>query len=247
MPTLGAQLHNHLTATYGLRVQAIANRFHTSTTNVYDTLLDPAYDPIGAWHAGTFPLDVTDPLNFASCYPTAETLFPVLTGPGAQVFTGANPVANYNDANALRADLANLIAGMQQAIANHQDVVYRIELAGHGFTLVIRNGGAGHEVELIECLAHATSLTVSLDFPTRTVAATIQALQDMFSDNLVTRTAGAAFMGWRAQGIYLGPPYNADPVFPNIKFRWWAGLLDAGAGQRWTQQLEQRLNFYEAN
>ena len=48
MPTLGAQLHYRLTATYGVRVQAIANRFGANATNVYDTLLDPAFDAVGS-------------------------------------------------------------------------------------------------------------------------------------------------------------------------------------------------------
>ena len=54
-------------------------------------------------------------------------------------------------------------------------------------------------------------------------------------------------MGWNAQGLWLGNPYNADPVFPNIVFRWWASPLTAQWGTQWEQQFVQRLTFLETH
>lgn len=247
MPTLGKQLEQALNG-YAPRMQTQANRFGTNLVNISDVLLDPAYNLQGAWNHGTFRANVTDPLSFASCYPTAQALFPVLVGGGANPLNGSNPQGRYSDANALRAELANLVGRMRQAATARGDVVFRIELAGHGFTLVFRNDESGqYQAELIECLAHATSLTRSLTFDPKPVDGVIQALQAIFSDDINARTAGAAYFGWNATGLYLGAQYNADPVFPNIIFRWWSANLDAGWGTRWLQQFVNRLTFLEAN
>ncbi len=247
MPTLGQQLEQQLN-NFTARMQTQADRFGTNMVNISDALLDPAYNLQGAWQFGTFKANVLDPLSFASCYPTAQALFPVLTGPGAAHAKGTNPLGRYNDANALRTELASLIAEMRGAVTSRRDAVFRIELAGHGFTLVFRNDESGqYQVELIECLAHCSSLTKSLTFAPREVDAVGQALHQMFSDDLNTRVAGALYFNWNATALYLGMPYNADPVFPNIIFRWWAAPLDAGWRDRWMQQFTTRLTFLEAN
>lgn len=248
MPTLGKQLEQDLSTNYTVRMQTQANRFGTTMLNISDACLDPAYDLQGAWGIGTFQANVSDPLSFASCYPTALALFPILIGPGAQIVNGANPHGRYNDANALRAELANLLTQMQNAATGRHDVVFRIELAGHGFTLVFRNDESGqYQAELIECLAHATSLTVSLGFNPMPVNNVVQALQAIFNDDINVRTNGAAFFRWNATGLYLGHQYNADPVFPNIVFRWWAAPLNGGWRNRWMQQFVTRLAFLEVN
>ena len=107
-----------------------------------------------------------------------------------------------------------------QAVAAAADGVYRIEFAGHGFTIVLRNGGTGFQAELIESLAHSAPITRSLPSPPATPAVVIQCLQDMSGDNIATRVAGAGRMGWNAHALYLGQDaqHGGRIDFPQVRF-----------------------------
>jgi hypothetical protein len=248
MPTIGQTIAQDLNHRCALPIANLAAGLHTDVLSLAGILLDPAYDLGGSMNAGTLNADLANPLNYASCYPTAEHLFPVLAQAGQPVAHGAN-LNNYPSGNALRAQVAGLVNQMQTANGAGADGVYRIEFAGHGFTIVMRTAGAGMQAELIESLAHSAPITRSLGFGPAAPAAVIQNLQDMASDDLNTRVAGAASMGWNAHALYLGqdPQHGGHIDFPAVRFKWWATNLSPNWAAQWGVIFQTRFNLLAAS
>lgn len=291
--TIGEQLDP---GTFGAaRLNALLRNFTTTASpanrwKLADVLLDPAFafeDALAlAADIGNGMLrdNIRDPVTFASCYPTAQHLFPLLSGIAAQpgetgeqladrAATGAaaqgqsNALAALPDANTFRAEVGRLVASMQGYQAAGNEGVFRVEFAGHGFTLVLRHpqpGQPGLHVELIESLAHAASMDASLRQPGRAPDAVHQALRDMASDDHDTRVAGAEVFGWNADALFLhdagqpgqpGYPISSYPgqanalvgeYFPRTRMKWWANPLSAQAVGDWRAQAESRLTRLEA-
>lgn len=198
-----------------------------------------------------FMTDVQDPLNFASCYPTAEHLFPLLTQSvrdGGVLRQGANR-DTYASGAAFRQQVEVLIGVMQSAEASNTPYVFRIEYAGHGFTLISTLGGAGnaYQFELIESLAHSSAIADLLMRADRifTPAQVRQNLRQMADDNTDTRIAGAAAMGWNANALYLGrdPTHGNHVDFPQVRMKWWAAKLSQQWRNRWATQVQDRFNY----
>jgi hypothetical protein len=224
-----------------------------SRLNLVDVLLDPAYDPRGAVaiNQQVFESNLENPLDFASCYPTAEALFPLLSQSvreGGVLYQGANR-NTYGSGADFRQQVELLVGAMTRAEGSDTEYVFRIEFAGHGFTLIGTPGGAGgaYQFELIESLAHTAAIGASLVRQNRifTPAAAYQNLRDMADDNVDTRVAGAAAMGWNGNMLYLGrDPNNAGHVdFPAVRMKWWASKLSREWGTRWGAQIRDRFNY----
>ncbi|MFF6908138.1 DUF4157 domain-containing protein [Streptomyces sp. NPDC012389] len=232
---------------YATQLDELAAAIGTTRLNVLNALLDPAYDPMGAHGIAPEILDsnLKDPLEYASCFPTAHALFPVLTDPAAALPTeGPNP-QQAADVPEFQAAVRTLTDALRHAWDHGVESVFRIEYAGHGFTLVIRKAGEGSaHVELIESLAHAAGILPSLERPGRDIAAVTQALTMMASANTADRVAGAQELGWNAQALYLGDPQPGEQEhFPQTRMKWWAQPLSPQAGGNWTASFIQRLNF----
>jgi hypothetical protein len=224
MPTIGQAIIANFNTGLALPIANLAVALHTNVTSLAGILLDPAYDVQGSLNHGTLAADLLNPLDYASCYPTAEHLFPVLTLAGQAVGQGAN-LDTYPSWGAFRTQVAGLVNQMQTAVAAAADGVYRIEFAGHGFTIVLRNGGTGFQAELIQCL------------------------QDMSADNIATRVAGAGQMGWNAHALYLGQDaqHGGRIDFPQVRFKWWATNLSPNWGAQWGAQFQTRFNVLAAS
>lgn len=291
--TIGEQLNPQ---TFGAaRLNALLRNFTTTASpanrwKLADVLLDPAFafeDALAlAADIGNGMLrdNIRDPVTFASCYPTAQHLFPLLSGIAAQpgetseqladrAAQGAaaqgqsNALAALPDANTFRAEVGRLVASMQGYAGAGNEAAFRVEFAGHGFTLVLRHpqpGQPGLHVELIESLAHSASMDDSLRQPGRDPNAVYQALQDMASDDHDTRVAGAGVFGWNADALFLhdagqpgapGYPVSSYPgqanaivgeYFPRTRMKWWANPLSPQAVTAWHAQAEARLARLEA-
>ena len=248
MPTIGQAIIANFNTGLALPIANLTAALHTNVTSLAGILLDPAYDVQGSLNHGTLAADLLNPLDYASCYPTAEHLFPVLTLAGQAVGQGAN-LDTYPSWGAFRTQVAGLVNQMQTAVAAAADGVYRIEFAGHGFTIVLRNGGTGFQAELIESLAHSAPITRSLPFPPMTPNVVIQCLQDMSADNIATRVAGAGQMGWNAHALYLGQDaqHGGRIDFPQVRFKWWATNLSPNGGAQWGAQFQTRFNVLAAS
>jgi hypothetical protein len=215
-------------------------------------LLDPQYDLKGAVKSGTFRDNLKLPSTFASCYPTAKALFPVLTGKQEEeAVKGTNP-ETFKNGDELRAEITRLASLMRTEAIRGRQAVYRIEFAGHGFTLVARRkpntdpATKQWQMELIESLAGRPDttpdqpgfggITRSLTRPPLDPDAVIGYLHDMGSDKLEERIRGASEMGWNAQAIYLGTERK-------LTFNWWAQEYTTQAGPSWTNLFKERFNF----
>lgn len=241
MPTIGKQLLHILNTTYAAKIKELADTLDVKVSNLWDVLVDPAYHLGDAWKNNTFLNDVKEPLNFASCYPTAEHLFPLITT--GKVVNGNNK-DEYADGKALRAEVEALIDRMKKSVQDKTDAVYRIEFAGHGFTIVIRRDGKGCQAELLESLAHSGTISGSLKYQPYTTDEVYQALRNMGSDDLDTRIEGAGALGWNGHALYLGAQRNdSDPVFPKFRVKWWAADLDADWRKRWEAEIAERYQF----
>lgn len=217
-------------------------------TSLAGILLDPAYDVQGSLNHGTLAADLLNPLDYASCYPTAEHLFPVLALAGQGVGQGAN-LDTYPSGGAFRTQVAGLVNQMQAAVAGAADGIYRIEFAGHGFTIVLRDGGTGFQAELIESLAHSAPITRSLPFPPFTPAAVIPEPAGHELGQHRHPVAGAGRMGWNAHALYLGQDaqHGGRIDFPQVRFKWWATSLSPNWGVQWGAQFRTRFNVLAAS
>ncbi|MFJ8623572.1 DUF4157 domain-containing protein [Kitasatospora sp. NPDC093550] len=254
-----------------------------------DVVLDPAYgfedtmdlaDEIGP---DLLRRDILNPVNFASCYPTAQHLFPVLSGVTAQQGESREALSHRaaneamaqgpgNDrdvtenAGAFRTAVAGLTNAIRSAEGHGAEAVFRIEFAGHGFTLVLRRPDPAQtalHIELIESLAHAASLDSSLKRPGMPVDAVCQALTQMADDDWQVRQQGAGTLGWNSHALFLhdagqpgtpGYPRSSYPgqanaaegeYFPRTKMKWWANPLHPNGVENWAQQGRDRLGRLE--
>lgn len=234
-------------------------------------LLDPAFDLAGAIAVGTDYVvsNVRDPLEFSSCFPTAEHLFPILAGvtaPNAAFSGQSNALAAVADGSTFRAEVRRLIARIQAYGNAGTEAVCRIEFAGHGFTLVLRHpvaGQAAMQIELIESLAHACAIHDCLENDPFDPADACTSLLGMASDRFRTRRRSADFFGWNAEAIFLhdaGDPddegyplssYDGEvnaadgEYFPRTKMKWWCHPLAANGLQDWWTMGENRLTALE--
>jgi hypothetical protein len=85
MPTIGQAIIANFNTGLALPIANLAVALHTNVTSLAGILLDPAYDVQGSLNHGTLAADLLNPLDYASCYPTAEHLFPVLALAGQAV------------------------------------------------------------------------------------------------------------------------------------------------------------------
>nr|WP_107054572.1 DUF4157 domain-containing protein [Streptomyces sp. NRRL S-350] len=254
-----------------------------------DMVLDPAYgfedtmDLAAEIGPDLLRRDILDPVNFASCYPTAEHLFPILSGVTSQQGESrealsrraANEAAAQGPGNdrditenaaAFRTAVAGLTNAIRSAAGQGGEAVFRIEFAGHGFTLVLRRPDPAQpalHIELIESLAHAASLDSSLKRPGMPVEAVCQALTQMADDDWQVRQQGAGTLGWNSHALFLhdaGQPGAPDyprssyprqanategEYFPRTKMKWWANPLHPDGVENWAAQGRDRLGRLE--
>ncbi|MFK0096831.1 DUF4157 domain-containing protein [Streptomyces sp. NPDC091040] len=233
---------------YGAQIGELAAAVGTSSENVINALLDPAYDPMGAHGIAPEILDsnLKDPIEYAACFPTAHDLFPVLTDPAVNPpRQGPNP-ERAADVQEFQAAVRTLTDSIREAWSEGLQSVFRIEYAGHGFTLVIRIAEDGQpHIELIESLAHAAGITTSLsNAPGMTVEHVLEALTAMSSDAVAERVRGAHMLGWNAHALYLGDPQPTEQErFPQTRMKWWRQPLSPQAGDNWFAQFKLRFNF----
>ncbi|WP_443062837.1 eCIS core domain-containing protein [Streptomyces sp. NBC_00441] len=233
---------------YGTQIGELAARIGTTSENVINALLDPAYDPMGAHDIAPEILDsnLKDPIEYAACFPTAHDLFPVLTDPAVNpARQGPNP-ERAADIQEFQAAVRTLTGSIQEAWSEGLQSVFRIEYAGHGFTLVIRIAEDQQpHIELIESLAHAAGITTSLsNAPGMTVEHVLEALTAMSSGDVTERVRGAGLLGWNAHALYLGDPQPTEQErFPQTRMKWWRQPLSPQAGDNWHAQFVLRFNF----
>ena len=80
MPTIGQTIIADFNTGLALPIANLTAALHTNVTSLAGILLDPAYDVQGSLNHGTLAADLLNPLDYASCYPTAEHLFPPAPG-----------------------------------------------------------------------------------------------------------------------------------------------------------------------
>jgi hypothetical protein len=243
--TIGNQIEAYVTRNLS-SITNLSTTLRTTPVYLVDALLDPAFDLENAYQLSREILEenVRDPLTFASCFPTAQALFQVMTEATEQGAEGAN-LNSYPDGDAFRAQVEGLIGAMEQAVGANANAIFRIEFGGHGFSLILRSPTPGTlHFELIESLAHTASLDRSLSLPGFTPVAIYNNLRNMSSDDVNTRRGGANGMGWNADALYLGaPPIDGGEQFPQTRMKWWAKTLSSEWAVRWTNQLTHRFNF----
>ncbi|WP_106973395.1 MULTISPECIES: DUF4157 domain-containing protein [Streptomyces] len=292
-PALPAQLPQDVNQLIELAVQSLPagapfpHRDGPEALHWYlmDVVLDPAYgfddtmDLAAEIGPELLRRDILNPVNFASCYPTAQHLFPILSGvtagagesrealshraaDGAEAGGPGNDREVTEDAAAFRTAVNGLTSAIGSAASQGAEAVFRIEFAGHGFTLVLRRPNPaepGLHIELIESLAHANSLDVSLRRPGMPVEDVCVALTQMADDDWQVREQGAGRLGWNSHALFLhnaGRPGTPEyPVssypgqdharegeyFPRTKMKWWANRLDPAGLENWAAQGRERL------
>ncbi|WP_107309390.1 DUF4157 domain-containing protein [Streptomyces sp. TP-A0356] len=244
--TIGKNVEQGLGA-YSQQIAQLAEKVGTSGENVLNALLDPAYDPMGAHDIAPQILDsnLKDPIEYAACFPTAHALFPVLTDPAANPPAhGPNP-DKAADLHEFQAAVGTLTESIREAWTQGLQSVFRIEYAGHGFTLVLRRTEDGDaHIELIESLAHAAGIIPSLTRPGMGFEHVVKALTQMASGDVNERVAGAGALGWNAHALYLGNPQPTEQErFPQTRMKWWRQPLSDKAGENWFAQFRLRFNF----
>lgn len=247
MPTLGELVLAEVARQYGSKLSTVAKQFQVPEVNLLHLGLDPALTPDGYGDLRELFVGVVKhPLEAASCYPTARDLFPVIADGSGGASGGAPPKVRYTDAEQVRTAVNGLVTALRQAADNHQEVVFRVELAGHGFTLLVRpaDPDGASKVELIETIANDSLIIPSLGRQPMSPAEVCAALVGMVGDRLESRRKSAKMLGWDADDFWLGEQTGKDPVFPNIEFRWWSGTLRSDAVGRWTEQFGQRLEVF---
>ncbi|MEV0650980.1 hypothetical protein AB0I28_37585 [Phytomonospora sp. NPDC050363] len=272
--TIGERFSPDFFHTGRLDVVLKAMRMRANDVNrwkLMSALLDPAFDLAGAIGIGDQYVvsSVKDPLGFASCFPTAEHLFPVLAGvnaPNAAFCGQSNALMALPDGTTFRAEVGRLIARIQAYELAGTEVVCRVEFAGHGFILVLRHPVAGQapmQIELIESLAHSSAIHDCLQNDPFDTGEACTSLQRMASERYRTRKRGARFFGWRAKAIFLhdaGDPDEEDyplssydgeanaangEYFPCTKMKWWCHPLAGNGLQTWWTMAENRLTALE--
>jgi hypothetical protein len=241
MPTIGAMMITDLTNVLCPRMNDVLEELgDPPRANIWDLLVDPPYDVSSAINSQVLSKNIANSLDVASCYPTAQFLFPVLTGVAPQITAGRNLDA-YLSVGEFQTEVTALTNLIESNRVGNRDVVYRVEYAGHGFILVGRDSGNGYAIELLETTASITTISTALTYPARTPDVVRQALQDMGSAVKDTRLAGALVMGWQGGDLFLGDQVLAtDPVFPGVKMKWWAAPLAGDWRARWGQQITAR-------
>jgi hypothetical protein len=233
-------------------ITALAEELGTTVRSLTNALLDPAYDLRGAVNSGTFNANLANTLTYASCYPTAQHLFPLVrrgVNEGGTLHEAGRVLCNSGDQ--VRQYVTLLITNMVSAETAGRDMVYRIELAGHGFTLIGKSTLAGiYQYELIESIADTGDIVRSLEQAIRTFscAGIHDNLSAMASDNIDTRVQGATRMGWDADALFLGrdPNHGGHIDFPNIRMKWWSAPLSQEYDDRWYAQVRERFNYLAA-
>ncbi len=186
--------------------------------------------------------DLTDPINYSSCYPFAASIFGVL---GTREQAGAGSADNFASAFDFRGAVANLCTAIKSAATSRQEKIFRIEYAGHGFILATRpDNNNNMVVEHFESLAHTAALIDSLPYNPYDVDQTCAALRDMASDDLTKRRQGAWFFNqWIADSINLGPAATNDSgAFYLHRMKWWSRDLLNNWATRWQNQVRARYN-----
>lgn len=249
MPTLGAMLLQQVNQQHGQELARVAARLGGTQDNLLHLVLDPNFDPAGYRDLPGFLLAlVEDPLEVASCYPTAEALFPIIADDTHGQHGGSAPKQPFNAEGPFQSAVAGLVQAINLAVQGAHDTVFRVEYGGHGFTLVVRKPGpqdAVH-VELIETIAHDAIILPSLRHAPYAPAQVTDGLMRMADSATQTRKDGAAVFGWSATDFWLAEQTGSDPVFPNVGFRWWSGALRPDALARWTANFATRLAAIDA-
>jgi hypothetical protein len=136
-------------------------------------------------------------------------------------------------------------AALNQAVDSNQEAVFRVELAGHGFTLVVRRADdTTSNVDLIETIANLALITPSLHRQPLPPEKVFSALVGMVDNSTDVRRQSAKALDWDADDFWLGGKSGTDPVFPNIGFRWWSGSLRPDAVARWAALFRQRFDVF---
>ncbi len=249
MPTLGAMLLQQVNQQHGQELARVAGRLGATQDNLLHLVLDPNFDPAGYDGLSEILLDlVKNPLPVASCYPTAEALFPIIADDANGQHGGSAPKQSFNAEGPFQTAVAGLVQAINQADQGGHDTVFRVEYGGHGFTLVVRKPGpqdAPH-VELIETVANDAIIMPSLRHAPYTPGQVTTALTHMADSTMQTRKDGADVFGWSATDFWLAEKTGSDPVFPNVGFRWWSGALRPDALARWTANFATRLATLDA-
>lgn len=249
MPTLGATLLQQVNQQHGLELARVAGRLGVSQDNLLHLVLDPNFDPAGYDGLPEILLDlVKNPLPVASCYPTAEALFPIIADATFGQHGGSAPKQPFNADGPFQNAVAGLVQAINQAVQGAHETVFRVEYGGHGFTLLVRKPGAQDavHVELIETIANDAIILPSLRHAPYTPGQVTTALTQMADSTMQPRKTGAAVFGWSAADFWLAEQTGSDPVFPNVGFRWWSGALRPDALARWTEQFATRLAALDA-
>lgn len=266
---------------YSAQFVALADAIGANPVNLMNALLDPAYDVRGAGALDDdLGVDMLTPAiqnpitGFAACYPTARHLYPILSRVNLQPGETRDALASraetaggsgqnldvHPSGDSFRAEVERLIAAMENARGNNAEAVFRIEFAGHGFTLLLRQApDGGAHMELIESLAHGASLDRSLNMPGFAVDNVYQYLRNMAADDFDTRRTGALGLGWNAAALFLHDPGNpGDPdyprdaegghanegeYFPRTRMKWWCNFLRPDALAVWMNQVQDRYNY----
>jgi hypothetical protein len=224
-------------------VKALAKAFGVSEENILSALLDPALDLAGAVDMEMHTHYLANPLDYASCHPTAKALNELI-GEG-EAFTRSHDT--FDTGQAVRAEVEQLIARMQQNEDQSQNAVYRIDFAGHGFSLIgtkDADDNGLYKYDLIDTVASVSPILPSLQARrVHTPAAAKTHLRAMASDDINTRRSGALDMGgWDADGIYLGAEKDGKVHFPGIQLKWSVRRLRAQYEAPWIEQFKSRYN-----
>jgi hypothetical protein len=244
MPTFGEMVLAKIAELHAAQLSSAAKRLSTPEDTLLHVCLDPHFDLAGYLkEPDLFALVLKTVRDTASCYPTAEKLFPIIADGSTGGSGGLPSKTLYHDAQQVQTAVAGLVAAIRQGITSGQDRVYRVELAAHGFTLVVRRPSvdAEFQVELLETIANFAIIVPSLRKPPKTPDVVCTALTLMVDDDIAKRRTGADTMGWDARDFWLAEQVGKDPVFPDIRFSWWSGALRADAVQQWLQQFSTRL------
>lgn len=246
MPTLGQLLMASVEAQYGKELDVVVKALTVPRENLLHLGLDPHFTPDGyVTDREMFMMVANSALDTASCYPTAETLYPIIAADVAE-HGGIESGDLFTEADKIRTAVTALVTAIRQAVAGGHATVFRVEYAAHGFTLVVRkpDEDAAAQVELIETVAHGAMITPSLGRPALAPETVVGALAGMADDAMATRKQAAGVLGWDAVDFWLAEKVDNDPVFPNIKFRWWSGALRPDAIARWTDMFAARLKLF---
>lgn len=231
-------------AGYNQNIVALAHEFGIETTNLISALIDPAFNLEGAIAHQTISEDLKNPLNFASCFRTAETLHPLV---GQEAVDRGGIDGKYQTGAALRDDVNALIAAMDTAANNRTPVIFRITFGGHGFSIAgTADPDQAYRFELIESFAGVHAIHQSLQAGRVFTLEQIRTnLRNMASDTIGDRRLGANAMGWDANNMFLGedPKQNNRIDFPDIEFKWWSRALYNDYSTRWMAQFKQRFNL----